>query len=157
MTLYKFSLFLIAFIITIFGCTNKNKSDAEFVTLKAFNGKYVGLAAKNIGLKLIANKDSVGEWERFVIIRKQGNIINFKMLDHLYVSADYSLPGEYLIADKLQASDWETFTIENLWNNVIALKASNGKYVSVDPTTNLLTPNKVQIGDSEKFTMERNK
>ena len=80
------------------------KQDGSYVTLKTKFGKYISVTSNNNGLE--AEKDKVGNYEKFKIDIKDNNKFTLKTLSGLYVSAQKDGKIELV---KKQPSDNETF------------------------------------------------
>ena len=80
------------------------KQDGVNVTLKTKFGKYISVTSNNNGLE--AEKDKVGNSEKFEIDIKDNNKFTLKTLSGLYVSAQKEGKIELV---KKQPSDNETF------------------------------------------------
>ncbi|MBI5217698.1 MAG: hypothetical protein HY958_02050 [Bacteroidia bacterium] len=109
MKLIKYFIFLLLASGAITGCSVHNANE-ETVAIKAFNNQFVTVPGDTSGIKLVANKPDVGEWETFTIGHLEGNTIIIKANTNCYVSADY-VAGGFLYADKRNASEWEKFTL----------------------------------------------
>ncbi len=87
-------------------------TDNGLFGIKAPNGKIV-TADRNQGNILIADRDYVGEWERFELVNAADGKFAFKNSNGQFIGAHHEIPAtSQLIADKAQASDWEFFTVE---------------------------------------------
>ena len=80
------------------------KQDGSYVTLKTKFGKYISVTSNNNGLE--AEKDKVGNSEKFEIDIKDNNKFTLKTLSGLYVSVQKDGKIELV---KKQPSDNETF------------------------------------------------
>lgn len=156
MKLIKISFLPVLLSVVIAGCS-VNKKNEDVVGIKAFNNLYVTVPGDTNGLKLIASKKEVGDWEKFILIHStDGKTVSLKANSNCFVCANY-VGGSFLTADKRNASSWETFTFEDLGNNQIAIKTSNGLYVSADQKLGgLLIANRDKPSDWEKFTIVKN-
>lgn len=118
------------------------------------NGYYV--CAENAGAAaLIANRQSVGPWEKFVVVDAgNGNIALRAMANNKYVCAD-NAGAAALIANRDVVGGWETFTEVDAGNGKIALRASaNSKYVCADNAgAASLIANRDVVGGWETFTV----
>ena len=117
----------------------------------AANGKFV--CADNAGTSpLIANRNSVGDWEKFDVQLMWANTYSIKALaNNKFVCADNAGTSP-LVANRTGVGDWEKFDIIPVGNNLFALKSyANGKYVSARGGTLPLLANATAIGDWEKF------
>lgn len=152
--------FIVFCIVGIVGCSNNIqtkestlKGNIVLVALKAWNGKYVSVVEDSVGLRLIADKDKVGERETFHMEYHDENVLIFKAFNKFFVSADYS-KGNFLFADKMEPREWEQFVVEDRGNHQVALKSSNGKYVCADKNIGFfIIADKDIANDWEKFSI----
>lgn len=154
-------LFIVLIILgALSGCENNPKTEKVnlkgnivLVALKAWNGKYVSVVEDSVGLRLIADKDKVGERETFHMEYHDENVLIFKAFNKFFVSADYS-KGNFLFADKMEPREWEQFVVEDRGNHQVALKSSNGKYVCADKNIGFfIIADKDIANDWEKFSI----
>ncbi|CAF2017514.1 unnamed protein product [Rotaria magnacalcarata] len=95
------------------------------------NNKFV--CADNFGNNpLIANRDEASDWEKFDLVRINGNEVALKShANGQYVCAEDGGNGP-LIANRSSVDGWETFTMIDRGNGKVAFKAVNGKFVCAD-------------------------
>jgi beta-xylosidase len=125
------------------------------ISLRAHaNGKIV--TADNAGASpLIANRDSVGQWESFdEIDLGNGNVALLAHANGKYVTAD-NAGASALVANRDSIGQWETFQLLHNADGSISLKAAaNGKYVTADNAgSSPLIANRTAIGVWEKFDL----
>jgi hypothetical protein len=134
------------------------------ISIKAnTNGKFV-CADKYLGseVPLVANRPSVGSWEKFDIVDAGGGYVALKAQSNgMYVCADVNLsPHAPLVANRTKIGGWEKFQWIDAGSGYFALKAaSNGKYVCADwglGTHAPLVANRNKIGSWEKFQYDSN-
>ena len=118
------------------------------VSFKALvNGRYV--TADNAGASaLIANRTSIGAWERFDEYLPPA-LVSLRAANGLYVTAENggALP---LIANRSAVGPWESFrAVINLDASLSLLALANGRYVTAgsDP----LAANGPAIGPGQRF------
>lgn len=118
------------------------------------NGKYV--CAQSAGsLPLIANRNTIGQWETFELIKLGNSRVALKsMANGKYVSASSgsALP---LIANRPSIGPAETFIMVSAGSGSVGLKAGvNGKYVSAESRGRLpLVANRNSLGSWETFEL----
>ncbi|WP_158602394.1 DUF5010 domain-containing protein [Cohnella endophytica] len=127
----------------------------DTIALKSYvNGKFV--SADNGGANsLIANKNSITDQEKFVVVDAGGGTIALKaVINNKYVTAE-SAGVDPLIARATAIGPWEKFTIETATDGRAVLKASvNNLYVSADNAgAAALKARASTIGVWEKFDM----
>lgn len=136
------------FAATLFACAEPQMKEPEqaaqpavvelgegtMVAIKAHMNEYVtcemALEGENKDI-LIANRSSVGDWERFTMFTRPDGKVSFKAANGKFVCWDEK-KGGFLFADRDQASDWETFTLVSMDGGKVALKAANNRFVSAD-------------------------
>jgi len=129
---------------------------STYVSLKALaNDQYV--AAENAGADpLIANRTSVGFWERFTIVENDdGTVSLLSYANDRYVSADLNHNGT-LIARQTYIGYWEKFEMVENDDGTLSFRAiANNKYVCADLATGspTLIANRDTIGQWEKFEL----
>ena len=74
------------------------------LALQASNGKYVSAA----GGTLLANRDCIGPWETFLMVRVRDSRIALKANNGKYVCAEGG-GGRELVANRDQIGPWESF------------------------------------------------
>jgi len=118
------------------------------------NNRYV--TAENGGSSpLIANRTTVGLWERFDAIELgNGTIALRARANNAYVCADNS-GSSSLIANRGAVGAWETYTLVNNSDGTVSLWSwANGKYVTAENGGKApLIANRSAIGPWEKFDL----
>lgn len=121
------------------------------------NNRYV--SADNYGNnQLVANRDSVGDWELFrVIENRDGTISLLAKANYKYVQADAD-NNNRLIANGNKIALWEKFDRSSAGNAMIALRARvNNQYVTTDlnQSTPTLWANRSNVGGAwETFRIQ---
>lgn len=134
----------------------RSGSSPTYTGLKAMaNDQYV--AAENAGADpLIANRSTVGTWERFSIVDNgDGTVALLSLANNLYVSADMNNNGT-LIARQTYVGSWERFQMIHNADGTVSFRALvNNKYVCADLATGAptLIANRDEIGTWEKFEL----
>jgi len=123
------------------------------IAIKAMaNNQYV--VAENAGASdLIANRPSVGTWEKFQVVDAGGGYIALKALaNNKFVTAERAGGGN-LIANRDGAQDWEQFRWINNGDGTFSLLSNaNMKYVTAENSgSSPLIANRNQISGWEKF------
>lgn len=123
------------------------------ISLKALaNGKFV--CADNTGTSpLIANRDAVGLWEKYVVIDAGNGLISLQAaVNGSYVCAE-SAGASPLIANRSAIGLWERFRWINNGDGTISLQSFvNNSYVCAENAgANPLVANREAIGPWEKF------
>lgn len=133
----------------------------SFMAIKAsINNKYV--CADNYGQsKLLADRDSYGEWEEFKVVKNNDGTYSFlsrannKYLCAIFDDADTENP---IRARSSKISDWEKFYIEKQSDGTYALRTyTNNKYVQADindTTAGILHASADTVGTWERFVFE---
>ncbi|MCU4748835.1 MULTISPECIES: alpha/beta hydrolase [unclassified Streptomyces] len=115
----------------------------------AANGQYV--CAENAGAEaLIANRPTVGPWERFELVDAGGGSVALRALvNGQYVCAE-NAGASPLIANRSAVGPWETFTRINNGDGSISLRAhANDRYVTAGAQP--LAAAATTIGSAESF------
>ncbi|MBB6214506.1 hypothetical protein HNQ80_000586 [Anaerosolibacter carboniphilus] len=102
----------------------------EYIALLAANGKYL-CAEDGGGNAVVANRDQIGSWETFEIIKVDRNTVVLKTSNGKYLYLQDEEDGN-INAKATKISDRAKFVFSDLGNDRVALKASNGKYVTVE-------------------------
>jgi hypothetical protein len=92
------------------------------------NGQYVSVDEEN---KLVANKDTIGEKEKFKLIKVAHNKIALLSYNKKFVCAEKG-GGYELIANREVIGNWETFTIFPIGNGKVTMRVYNGKYIVIN-------------------------
>ncbi len=138
-----------------FNCAPGTTPTPSVVALRArANNRYV--VAENGGAAaLIANRTSIGPWEKFDLIdRGGGNIALRAQANNQYVCAD-NAGASPLIANRAAIGGWETFALIRNADGTVSLRAqANGRYVTAENGGAApLIANRTAIGLWEKFDL----
>jgi hypothetical protein len=123
------------------------------VSLRASNSMYV--TADNAGASpLIANRSTVGTWEKFDVTYLSGDQIQLRSeANGLFVDAP-SAGASALIANQKTAAGWETFhLVPNADGTSSIVAEANNKVVTSNNGTAPLIANQSAVGGWEKFTV----
>ncbi len=114
------------------------------------------VTAENAGTRpLIANRSSVGSWERYDVIPRGGNLVALRShANNRYVCAE-SAGAAPLIANRSSIGVWETFALLRNGDGTVSLRSSaNGRYVCAERVgASPLIANRTVIGSWEKFDL----
>jgi hypothetical protein len=102
--------------------------DTTYAGIKANNQKFVS-ADKHINL-LVANRDYIGEWERFIVIKRPGNIYTIQSSEKYFVGVDKM--SKEVCVKKNNPEDTEVFKKVECGQNKFVLKTYNGSYLTID-------------------------
>ncbi|WP_010177816.1 T9SS type A sorting domain-containing protein [Aquimarina agarilytica] len=130
------------------GGGNSGAPIGKTIWLKANNGAagYVVAERGISGAPLRANRNAIGQWEKFKVENAGNGKVHFKALaNNKYVQARISDGGK-MLANTNNKLGWETFTWESRGNGKVALKAFNNKYVQA--RLNLATNELAAIADN---------
>ncbi|NEO53809.1 MAG: Vps62-related protein [Okeania sp. SIO3B5] len=120
------------------------------ITLQADNGQYV-CAEDGGGRELLANRDRIGPWETFGMIKLGDNKIALRADNGQYVCAEGGGGGE-VVANRDRIGSWETFNLITLEDGKFALQAANGQYVCAEGGGGgEVVANRDRIGSWETF------
>lgn len=144
------------FTITTSTTTNPTPVPTQWSSITSvYNNSYI--SADNYGDNpLIANRQSVGDWEKFQVIQNSdGTISLLSKINNKYVCADLN-NGTKLVARSTTIDGWEKFKLVTLSNgNVGLLAMANSKYVSADFNNNgVLYANRDSISGWETFSIK---
>ncbi|WP_435164092.1 cellulase family glycosylhydrolase [Paenibacillus glycanilyticus] len=117
------------------------------------NNLYV--TAENTGdSPLVANRTSVGTWEKFIVVTNADGTVSFLSLaNNKYVSADLNNNGR-LIAQAQGIAAWEKFTKSTNADGTVSFKSvANNKYVSADLNLGMLIANRDSVSGWEAFNL----
>ncbi|MFE5209022.1 mucin-2 [Streptomyces sp. NPDC056600] len=118
------------------------------------NNQYV--CAENAGANpLVANRATVGDWERFDLVDLGGGAVALRArVNSRYVCAENAGSGS-LVANRTSVGPWETFQRVNNSDGSISLRAQvNNLYVTAgNGGTSPLVASRSTIGVSESFTL----
>lgn len=119
---------------------------------KAANGQFV-VAEGGGGREVLANRNAIGDWEKFELIQLGGNKVALKAANGQFVVAEGG-GGREVMANRNVIGPWETFELIQLGGNRIALKAANGQYVVAEGGGGReVLANRSAIGPWETFEM----
>lgn len=113
------------------GGGNSGAPIGKTIWLKANNGAagYVAAERGITNAPLRANRNRIGQWEKFKVENAGNGKVHFKALaNNKYVQARLNDGGK-MLASTNNKRGWETFTWESRGNGKVALKAFNNKYV----------------------------
>ncbi|NYV73451.1 mucin-2 [Streptomyces sp. UH6] len=118
------------------------------------NNQYV--CAENAGANpLVANRATVGDWERFDLVDLGGGAVALRArVNGRYVCAENAGAGA-LIANRTTVGPWETFQRVNNSDGTTSLRAqANNQYVTAgNGGTSPLIAGRTAIGPSESFDL----
>jgi aryl-phospho-beta-D-glucosidase BglC (GH1 family) len=118
------------------------------------NNQFV--TAENAGASpLVANRTTVGDWEKFTVINNSDGTVSFlSKANNNYVTADLNQSTK-LIARATTIQAWEKFRIIDRGSGKVALQAvANNKYVSADLNLGaVLYANRDVVSGWEEFTI----
>ena len=123
------------------------------ISLRASNGMYV--TAEDAGRSpLIADRSTVGTWEKFDVTYLSGDQIQLRsQANGLFVDAANAGTSP-LIANQVTAAGWETFhMIANADGTFSLLAEANDQYVTSNNGALPLIANQSAIAGWEKFTV----
>jgi len=121
-------------------------SDGIYIALKSHWGKYV-VAEKNGDLN--ANRDRVGQWERFEMITHKGGKMSLKSIHGMYVVAEEN--GQ-CHANKDVIGSSMKFKMITHKDGTLSMKSKFGKYVVAEKNGHL-NANRAVASTWEKFTV----
>ena len=132
------------------------KTDTAIGALIACNGKIV--SANNSNASIIANKNSIGDWETFELVDLGPDRIALKANNGKYVTLeDKNYDKRFVLeANSSEIGDKETFEIVSENGISVALKAYNENYVTVSNPigdSSQLSAISNVIGTNEIFTL----
>ena len=126
----------------------------ELVSLKSSSGAYV-CAEGGGGGELKANRDGVGEWERFEVVERGGNSIALRTSTGHFLSAEGG-GGGALVANRDKIGGWEIFKVVELGGERFALETENGHFVVAEGGGgHTLLANRGGVGEWETFRVDR--
>jgi hypothetical protein len=128
---------------------------APTVGLRAMANNRIVTAEGGGGQPLIANRTSVGWWERFAWQRLAGGRVAVRALvNQRFVVAEGG-GAQPLIANRRYLGQWETFDLLTNADGTISLRSlANGRYVSAEAGgAQPLVANRTSIGQWEKFRL----
>jgi hypothetical protein len=120
--------------------------------IRASTGHYL-VAEGGGGGDANANREHVGQWERFTVVHV-GDKIAFQTFDGHYLVAEGG-GGADLNANRTEIGPWEQFAAEDLGNGEIALRTNNGHLVTAEGGGGGETnANRTEVGPWEHFRLE---
>lgn len=123
----------------------------DLFSIKTFNGKYL-CAEDGGGSTLSADRDNIGEWEKFQIIDLGRGNIALKSYNGYYVSASTDEKNIYVDANEIGRR--QTFELIILDNNKVALKTYYKNYICAeDGGGGKVVADRTEIGDWESFEL----
>ncbi|MDZ8081269.1 MAG: jacalin-like lectin [Nostoc sp. DcaGUA01] len=124
------------------------------VTLQAANGQYV-CAEGGGSQSLVANRNAVGDWEKFTLIERGNRVIALRAVNGCFVTAVGGGGGE--LHSRVKVIDiWESFKLIDRGDGKIALQCHNGQYVCAEGGGGQkLVANRNAIDLWETFTLKR--
>jgi hypothetical protein len=127
-----------------------DQCETRRVALKAANGRFVS-ADGGLGGILVADRERIGDWERFDMLVFDGKKIVFKAWNGKFV-APRAGENNRLYASAAESDAGSTFTIVEEKGKSASLRASNGLVVSADlGLKGVLVADRKGIGAWEKF------
>ena len=102
----------------------------HIISLKAVNGKYV--SADNEEHILIANKDSVGPFEKFEVIEVSEGSFALKCLGNLKYLVAENKGSSSIKANRTNIGNWEKFSFANNENKIYLTAHVNGLIISAE-------------------------
>ncbi len=104
--------------------------DAEgkgWISFKAHTGYLCALQGGGAGV--IADREKIGEWERFKVVVHEDKTYSFQTANGHYLCAEKN--PLTIVADRKTIGPWEKFTLEfNKEGTAVAIKTAHGKYIS---------------------------
>jgi len=141
---------------TIMVTVKPEQQTTNIVAIKSgINGKY--LSAEDAGAApLVANRDSIGDWEKFELVPQADGSYGLKALANGLYLATELYQGEIIKARSTTVDTWEKFYIEDLGNGGFAIKsAANGKYlVNEMYEENVIKARSTNVDTWETFYLE---
>ncbi len=132
------------------------------VAIRASNGKYI-CADQAEGIarwgELKANRDSIGDWESFELVKQDSLYYALRTKDGKYASAERE--GTFqVVADRDSVGDWERFEILKLANGRVAFRTTEGRYLASELAEGASCPlcilaNRTDQGEWESFELQR--
>lgn len=123
----------------------------ELFSLKTFNGKYL-CAEDGGGSTLTADRDNIGEWEKFQIVDLGRGNVALKSYNGYYVSASTDEKNIYVDANEIGRR--QTFELVRLDNNKVAFKSYYNNYICAeDGGGGKVVADRTEIGNWESFEL----
>lgn len=132
------------------------------IALKAANGKFI-TADQADGIPhwgaLMANRDSIGAWERFEVQPRTGGRYALRASNARYVSGERE--GLFqAVADRDSIGEWELFELQEMPGGGYALRTTEGRYLAVELAEGAACPlcivaDRAQAGPWETFEVLR--
>lgn len=133
----------------------------ELIALRASNGLYV-CADQAEGVQrpgsLFANRETVGEWERFELIKQDSSRYALRASNGRYVSAERE--GTFqAVANRDSVGEWELLEVVRLDSNRIAFRTTEGRYLSAEQSEGAacrlcILSDRAELGAWETFEVE---
>ncbi len=130
------------------------------VAIRASNGKYV-CADQAEGIArlggLMANRESVGDWERFTLIELDSTHCALRASNGKYVTAVQDGPFQ-AVAERDSIGDGERFELIDLANGKVAIRTAAGKYFAAELAESAACPlcivtDRADQGEWESFEL----
>ncbi len=122
-----------------------------FISLKGSNTKFV--SSENGERAMKCNRNSMGSWEKFELVKLADGKYALKGNNGKYVSSEN---GERAMqCNRLTIGPWEKFELIEQAGGKVALKGSNGKYVSSENGYTSMRCNRSSLGSWERFTLSK--
>ncbi|MFC2145879.1 hypothetical protein ACFLRT_00805 [Acidobacteriota bacterium] len=107
---FVFTIFLVILFLTTNNAVHVYGSQLEGkIALKAYNNKYVCADGHEMH-NIVANRDKIGPWEIFDLVKLGGNKYALKAYNGKYVCAD-EMQGRNVVADRDEIGIFETFEL----------------------------------------------
>ncbi|MBK7946226.1 MAG: hypothetical protein IPJ85_13390 [Flavobacteriales bacterium] len=133
----------------------------ELIALRASNGLYV-CADQAEGVQrpgsLFANRETVGEWERFELIKQDSSRYALRASNGRYVSAERD--GAFqAVADRDSVGEWELLEVVRLDSHRVAFRTTEGRYLSAEQSEGAacrlcILSDRAELGAWETFAVE---
>jgi 4-amino-4-deoxy-L-arabinose transferase len=136
----------------VFGCNNEKDITDDFVTIKAESGLYVSAQSPS-GNQLVADRQSWGEWEKFIIEVQKESKIKLKASNYSYVGTKPQLNNN-LVADFQKSDNNTTFKLIKIDSGQYVFKNWQNRFVSLD-SNQLLTANKSSLNEATVFIIDK--
>ena len=107
-----------------------------------------------INNELFFNRKVAGKWEKFKVFTFEDNLAVISCYNNLFLSCRIDGKKD-IISNKTGIGTWEIFKIIMLDDDFVAFKASNGKYWSVNPKTLQVFATADEIGENERFKIQK--
>ncbi|ADE54274.1 hypothetical protein [Coraliomargarita akajimensis] len=118
------------------------------VALRSSNGKFV--SSENGTKAMNCNRNSIGAWEKFVVVDRGNGKVALRGNNGLYVSSENGTKP--MNCNRATPAAWETFTPTVAGGGRVGLQASNGQYVTSNNGTREMISNRASEDLWEWFT-----